>query len=143
MRLFVIPLVAATLISANDAGAYPPSLDNPAYSKPADKWKTLPEVEQPAAATAENDGSSSEPDPSCSDVITTARAENGLRPLVKRAPASADEPHLIYAVDRREEGCSVMVMKGNPEDIRPLPGPAEGDPLQLIPARDDQAGDDQ
>jgi len=41
---------------------------------------------------------------------------------------------MIWAIDRREDGCSVMVVKGDPEDIRPTPDLPENAPL-LKPAR--------
>jgi hypothetical protein len=28
---------------------------------------------------------------------------------------------MIWAVDRRENGCAVLVAKGDPDDIRPIP----------------------
>ncbi|QUL38739.1 hypothetical protein [Erythrobacter sp. JK5] len=68
----------------------------------------------------------------CRDRIHRARAAAGL-PLLDREPAAPDRPYLIYAVDRRQDGCSVMMMKGDPDDIRQLPRPMEGS--QLIPAR--------
>ena len=42
-------------------------------------------------------------------------------PLFERKPDTASEPLAIYAVDRRENGCGVMVMMGNRDDIRPVP----------------------
>ena len=43
-------------------------------------------------------------------------------PLLRRGPNTPDsEPLAIYAVDRREDGCSVMVIMGDPTDVRPLP----------------------
>lgn len=69
----------------------------------------------------------------CQDRITKARELLGEPPLFDREPASPANPHLIYAVDRRQDGCSVMVMKGNPSDIRQLPLPMDGNPL--MPAK--------
>lgn len=73
------------------------------------------------------------PNEVCRDRISKARVENGLPPLGEDNSASPDDPHLIYALDRRQDGCSVMVMKGNPDDIRPLPSAPDG-PIRLIPA---------
>lgn len=72
----------------------------------------------------------------CRDRITKARELLGQPPLLDREPASPANPHMIYAVDRRQDGCSVMVMKGNPSDIRQLPLPMEGNPL--MPAQGDE-----
>ena len=43
-------------------------------------------------------------------------------PLLRRGPNNPETPPLaIYAVDRREDNCAVMVMMGDPEEVRPLP----------------------
>ena len=68
----------------------------------------------------------------CRDVITQAQQQAGKPPLLDREPASPDKPYHIYAVDRREAGCSVMVIAGNPADIRPLPAPPDG-PMRVMP----------
>lgn len=66
----------------------------------------------------------------CRDTIHQVRDARGL-PRLEDAPP----PQLIAAVDQRIGGCSVMVMRGNTSDIRPLPT-APGEPrLQRIPAR--------
>jgi len=70
----------------------------------------------------------------CRDRISQARTALGKAPLLDRETASPDRPHLIYAVDRRQDGCSVMVMKGDPDDIRQLPLRMAG-PMRAIPGR--------
>ena len=68
----------------------------------------------------------------CGDRIHTVREERGL-PRLQRETVSPDEPLFILAVDTRIDGCSVMVMAHNPNDIRPVPtAPGRG---ELIPAR--------
>ena len=69
----------------------------------------------------------------CRDRIELVREERGLPKLV-RDSASPDEALLIAAVDKRVDGCSVMVMRHDTSDIRPLPEFKEG-PAQLRPAR--------
>lgn len=70
----------------------------------------------------------------CRDRIHQAREERGL-PSLDRGTASADEALLIAAVDRRIDGCSVMVMRNNLSDVRPLPT-TEGEPrVQSIPGQ--------
>ncbi len=59
-------------------------------------------------------------DAQCRDRIHMVREERGL-PKLERETADPDKPVMIWAVDRREHGCAVMVVKGNPDDIRPLP----------------------
>lgn len=64
----------------------------------------------------------------CRDRIHTVREERGL-PAIQRETADPEEPLLIAAVDHRIDDCSVMVMKYDTRDVRPLPKPAEGAPL--------------
>lgn len=69
--------------------------------------------------------------PVCRDRIQAIRDERGL-PRLDRDNAAPDEPLLIAAVDQRIGGCSVMVMRNDTSDIRPLPtqdGPARLQPL--------------
>lgn len=61
----------------------------------------------------------------CRDRIHEVRDERGL-PRLDRDNAASDEPLLIAAVDRRIDGCSVMVMGNDTSDVRPLPAPPEG-----------------
>lgn len=68
----------------------------------------------------------------CGDKIHVVREELG-QPRLDREPASAEKPLLIAAVAKRIDGCAVMQMKGNVNDLRPLPAPADG-PL-LRPAK--------
>ena len=69
----------------------------------------------------------------CRDRIELVREERGL-PKLERDSASPDEALLIAAVDKRVDGCSVMVMRHDTSDIRPLPEFKEG-PAQRRPAR--------
>jgi hypothetical protein len=55
----------------------------------------------------------------CRDRIERVRHERRL-PKLDREKAS-DVPLLIAAVDERIDGCSVLVMRDNINDIRPLP----------------------
>jgi hypothetical protein len=68
----------------------------------------------------------------CRDRIEQIREERGL-PELDRGTASPDEPSLIAAVDLRLGGCSVMVMRNDTSDIRPLPMPDGPPRLQLLP----------
>lgn len=70
----------------------------------------------------------------CRDRITVAREAAGKPPLLEREPASPEKPYHIYAVDKRVDGCAVMVMHGDVNDIRPLPAPPES-PILLMPAQ--------
>ncbi|MEM7688174.1 MAG: hypothetical protein AAF291_04060 [Pseudomonadota bacterium] len=80
----------------------------------------------------------------CNDRLE--RAESGKSedvivtpgPLLRRGPSNTETPPLaIYAVDRRENGCGVMVVMGDPEDVRPLPS-LSADDHRLMPADGDQ-----
>lgn len=64
----------------------------------------------------------------CRDRIHTVRHERDL-PAIERETADPEEPLLIAAVDHRIDGCSVMVMKYDTRDVRPIPKPDEGAPL--------------
>ena len=60
--------------------------------------------------------------PGVREAVVMAAAERGL-PMLDRQPASAEDPLLIAAVDRRIDGCSVLVMRHDTSDIRPVPKP--------------------
>jgi hypothetical protein len=70
----------------------------------------------------------------CRDSISPAIKQSGKLPMLEREPASPERPLAIYAVDRRENGCSVMVMMGNPADIRHVPEGPES-PIAVIPPK--------
>ena len=90
---------------------------------------------QPAEDPAPRDAvAASHPDERvCQDRIRTVREERGL-PTLDRRTASPDQPYFIAAVDHRIDGCSVMVMRQNTSDVRPLPANPER-AATLIPAR--------
>ena len=130
MRKIAIAIFPIAVIAASEPA--PPALDNPAYSTPPERWQSIDD----AVATLPQPTSAPDPE-QCSDRITHAREASGQPPLLNREAGSHDKPLAIYAVHREQDGCSVMVMMGDPDDIRPLPGPMEG-PLQVIPAEADQ-----
>lgn len=68
----------------------------------------------------------------CRDRITLTRAERGL-PMLQRDTASPDRPLLIAALDHRIDGCGVLVMRADTNDIRPVPAVPDDQPL-LMPA---------
>ena len=110
-----VPVIA--LMLATSAAAEPDPAPQPALPLP-DAPLTLPEGRVP-----------------CRDTIHAVREQRGL-PELRRETASADEPLLIAAVDHRIAGCSVMVMRNNTSDVRPLPAVPPGPPrVQRIPAR--------
>jgi hypothetical protein len=90
---------------------------------------TIPEQPSPDFTAPER----AEPRENCRDRIVLVREERGL-PKLERDTASPDEPLMIAAVDKRIDGCAVMVMHGNTSDVRPLPEFQEGQG-QLMPAR--------
>ncbi|WP_298466412.1 hypothetical protein [uncultured Erythrobacter sp.] len=119
--------------SADDTNLKMP-LNNPAYVSPAKPWTTIENATKPVVYETQRGVRLGTIDPQdCRDRISKAREALGLPPQLDREPASPDKPHLIYAVDRRQDGCSVMVMKGNRDDIRQLPLPPRG-PFLRIPA---------
>ncbi len=78
----------------------------PSYQEPAVVWNTYKDAEIEKAI--------------CRDRIQKAREQAG-QPWLDRGPATGEEPMAIWAVDRREEGCAVLVTMGDPNDIRPIP----------------------
>src|SRR5690606_15706722 len=78
----------------------------PSYKDPTVAWKSHEDKQTDEAI--------------CRDRIHEARKRAG-QPELQRGPASNDEPVMIWAVDRRENGCAVLVAKGVPDDIRPIP----------------------
>ena len=66
----------------------------------------------------------------CRDRIQQVRRELGQPPLFR--DASQADPLLIAAVEKRIGGCSVLVMRNDTRDIRPLPAPGEH---RVMPAR--------
>lgn len=66
----------------------------------------------------------------CNDRIELVRQERGL-PKLQRDTASPEEPLLIAAVDHRIGGCSVLVMRNDTADVRPIPAP-QGERMQRI-----------
>ncbi len=66
----------------------------------------------------------------CRDRIHEVRRELG-KPALERDASPAD-PLLIAAVDKRIDGCAVLVMRNDTSDVRPLPAPREH---RMMPAR--------
>lgn len=113
-----IVLAISALLLNGGAIAQPPALD----TLPSRPQTVLPkdELTDPSASAV------------CRDRIDQAREERGL-PKLSRDNSAPTDPLLIAAVDKRIGGCSVMVMRNNTSDIRPLPqfrdGPAKLTPL--------------
>ena len=97
--------------------AAPLVLAEPAQREPQDSAPQLGEADQPV----------------CRDRIEQVREERGL-PRLDRQTATPDQPYFIAAVDHRIDGCSVIVMRSNTADVRPLPANPDGRGA-LMPAR--------
>lgn len=106
------------LAQAGEAPA-PLPLDMPSFQEPAGQWRSVEHASPPYEK--------------CRDTIRHVREANG-QPALRKDAAEPGEPLLIAAVDQRIDECSVMVMRRDTSDVRPLPVPAEG-PAKLIPAR--------
>ena len=89
-----------------------------------------PQVEHQRDAPAEHSAAEQ-----CRDRIEMVRAERGL-PRLQRENARPHEVEalMFYAVDRQIDGCDVLVMVNDPQDVRPLPPPGRGG-WQLLPAQ--------
>jgi hypothetical protein len=89
----------------------------PGYTLPPRSWQSVDE-----ALAARN----------CRDRIQQVRDASG-QPALDKTPAAPGEGYLINAVDMRLDDCAVMQMKGDVNDLRPLPEPST--PAGLLPAR--------
>ena len=100
MKKFVVPALAlcATASMAQQADTPAPSV-GPQI-----------ELQTPRDAKADN----------CEDRIVQVRAANG-QPKLDRETSSPDDAKFIAAVDLRIDNCSVMMMREDTSDIRPLP----------------------
>ncbi len=123
MRVILLPLLAAAVpaIAAVPASMAPPApvasprdAMMPAYSQPPQAWTDIDE----AVASQ-----------TCGDRIEQVRAAAGL-PRLDKTPAAPQEGLLIAAVDKRIDGCAVMQMHRDVNDVRPLPAPAAAAKLQ-------------
>lgn len=127
MRAILAPLLAVSTIAAADT----PNDQSTGSSADA----ALPAASAPPPSggmvVLGHPSKDGELEKECRDRITQARKEAGKPPLLDREPASPDQPYHIYAVDRRQDGCSVMVIAGDPADIRPLPAMPDGLPLVM------------
>jgi hypothetical protein len=102
-------LVAAIIMLGGAAAAISPpeKLDQPAYEAPARRWA---DIETPSKELE------------CRDRINQVRAAAG-KPELDRSPATEEKPQLLYAVDRRIDGCGVLVPVSDPAAVRPPPEP--------------------
>ncbi|MBB3032915.1 hypothetical protein [Alteriqipengyuania lutimaris] len=67
----------------------------------------------------------------CRDTIEHTRQESGQPPLDER-DSEAPAPMLYKAVDHDVDGCDVLVMANDTDDIRPVP---EGGPAVIQPIK--------
>ena len=116
MRI-VAPLIALVLTTA----AAPPQTDTEARSENEEQNEARVVEIDPATGKA-----------ICRDRIQQVRVERGLPWIDRGTAVDPDQPLLIATVDHRIDGCSVMVMRDNTSDVRPLPEPRKH---RLMPAR--------
>ena len=118
MRTILVPLFGLALLGAGGETGAP-------------DVKSAPEPGTTAASDPILDPGSEE----CRDRIRRARQATGQLPLFQREPASPENPLAIYAVDRTQDGCSVVVMMGDPDDIRPMPEVEQQPVFRGVPAQ--------
>ncbi|MEM1050861.1 MAG: hypothetical protein AAGI28_02085 [Pseudomonadota bacterium] len=127
MRKFTVLLATSLLVGTGSAAAS--SAEELSIRLQDDQVETANNEEAPAVLLFSAQSDRTEPD-DCLDRITQARELSGQELLLERQPASPEKPYAIYAVHREQDGCSVMVMMGNRNDIRALPlAAAEGPQL--------------
>jgi len=109
MRLLVVPIAAFALMGASDENS--PEIVAPSNPEQIDLLQDI-----------------ANPNAECIDQmheIETQEAQVRIDP--RRRFLEPAEPRgnefLIWAVDRRENGCGVMVMMGDPDDVRQVPKP--------------------
>jgi len=119
MRLIILSFCVVALTGAAPAQQVPPGKPaiTPGYSVPSQHWMS---EDEPRAAQ------------NCQDRIQQVRDASG-QPALDKTPATSGEGYMINAVDMRVDGCAVMQMKDNVNDLRPLPAPSGSARLQ--PAR--------
>lgn len=110
-------LMLMTALAAGAAALTPPQLDQPGYAVPVKPWS---DIEQPSRELE------------CRERIRQARAAAGEPPIEPRT-ASPEKPILHYAVDRKVDGCGVLVAVGDPAGMIPPPKP--GPPILYRPAQ--------
>lgn len=146
MRAILIPLMAVALIGASDEAKFetPESEEHTLFQEYQERLKGLKKrdlevdlVEGEALKRLLRSG--------CRDRIERVEEDTEGRsdlpmilqpggPLLRRGPNNPESPPLaIYAVDRRENGCGVMVMMGDINDVRPLPE-LDAEDHRLMPA---------
>jgi len=122
----VLPLVALILTTAatpySQNGAPQPLLNNPAVEAP----------DRPSLSVRLLEGPPGPGEAVCRDRIHEVREERGL-PSLDSESAPPDEDLLIAAVDHRIDGCSVLVMRNDTSDVRPLPALPGPPRVQRIP----------
>jgi hypothetical protein len=119
LRLILLPICALAIVGTTPeqaAGSHDRMM--PGYGMPAEKWSSVEEALS---------------DSQCADRIEQVRDLAG-QPKLDREPANPEAPLLIAAVDKRIDGCPVLQMKNNVNDLRPVPSAADG-PVHLMPAR--------
>ena len=119
MRLIILPLCFVALTGAVPAPEAPPAKSTmmPGYTVPPQRWTSVDEALG---------------NPICRDRVQQVRNASG-QPALDKMPAAPGDGYLINAVDMRVDGCAVMQMKGDVNDLRPLP--VTDGPARLQPAR--------
>ncbi|UVI38840.1 hypothetical protein [Qipengyuania spongiae] len=104
--------------STHERAFTPPALfDQPAYERPATNWRDIDDA-----------GPQSK---KCADTIRRVRAENGL-PEIHNGNERSVDPLFVKAVEKRIDGCPVLVMAHDTDDLRP--GPEPGDEAKFMQA---------
>lgn len=117
MHRIMLPLVAAASLAA--PGEAPPEPLPPAYQPCRGTVPVFNPEGCPVPGIALDRDESMDEAP-CRDRIRQIRAAGG-QPRLESLPASPERPYMIAAVDKRIDGCAVMQMHGDVNDLRPLP----------------------
>ena len=108
--------------SANPPQA-PAAFDNPAYVTPESEWKSLEDANGVCRDQLRHAASEE-----AAETQSTAKEQDDT--------TSPYDAEMIYAVDIREEGCSLMLVKDGDGTVRRLPDLEDAEPRK-IPASQD------
>ena len=117
---------SATAVAADppdvDTSAEPQNFDNPAYITLEGPWESVSKAVEP-----------------CRDEFrpATKKDKQSSEAVIHKEVASPVDAELMYAVDIRQNGCSMILVKDGQGTIRPLPSLESSEPEQ-IPVDDPQ-----
>lgn len=115
-------------------GATDENQSEPAEAHEAFRLESVPHASAEPVSDMPNAGALDQA--RCAERIREVRRDRGL-PELRREPAEPADAVLWSAVDRRIEGCTVLVRHGDPDDVRPFPEVRDGRLFRRVPVGDE------